>query len=709
MTPDDLWSGDQIVLEGVIVRSGIESWVDGGVITPSLVRRALARADGDVIVRVNSPGGDPAEGEAIRVAFQEHPGRVTVRVAGDAMSAASLMIMGADRIEMSRGSVMMIHDPATFTFGTVADHQETAEWLDISADAYAAVYAERSGKDPIEMRALMRGEIFMDAQAAVDGGFADAIMTDDAGRFSPPDPDDMATARERVAQAMRMASRPLPHGGFVSARSGRGVGEVPGEAIMPLVAAGGRQPAAMAVTQEVAMDPEDQPVADAPETQIQSPPAQINPQVVLMQERARQHGIRTMARPFVERGQLRQVDVDAVIDAGTSEADAAQTFLQAMSSAQPAVTRPERSPATIARDETDTQLEGMIGALMGQTEGPATEFCGLRLRSLAAHLGRGSGQTFDEVAAIRRGMSSTTMMSGGAHGVSDFAYITTEVMNRTLIADYQRRDPNWAAVTGAPPTAADFREIHAVRFGGDFQLKPVTENGEYTEAVLNDEAEGLTVERRGRTISITFEAVVNDDMGAFMRIPRDFAMSARVMEASIVWGLIRSNAKLKSDNTALFHASHGNLAGSGAAISATTVGAGRKAMWEQTAYGSKDKDDFLMIQPDLLLVPPALEMVAGQFVAAVTPSTDAEANPFKATVQPVVVAHLGASAGGSDTSWYMISSDMPPISHAYLDGYAAPTIQTTEGINPDKVTMNARHIFGAAATEFRGAYKNPGS
>ncbi|MCE8422034.1 hypothetical protein LZ190_25875, partial [Rhodovulum sulfidophilum] len=135
-----------------------------------------------------------------------------------------------------------------------------------------------------------------------------------------------------------------------------------------------------------------------------------------------------------------------------------------------------------------------------------------------------------------------------------------EVMNRSLIAEYDRRGAGWDIVTGPPLTASDFREIHAVRFGGDFQLKTVQENGEYQEARLEDQAEGLKVERRGRTITLSFEAVINDDMGAFLRIPREFAMAARVMESSMVWGLIRTNAKTKSDGKALFHADHGNLA-----------------------------------------------------------------------------------------------------------------------------------------------------
>jgi hypothetical protein len=159
---------------------------------------------------------------------------------------------------------------------------------------------------------------------------------------------------------------------------------------------------------------------------------------------------------------------------------------------------------------------------------------------------------------------------------------------------------------------------------------------------------------------------------------------------------------------ALFHVTHKNLAAVPAVISVTSVGAARKAMWEQKAFGSKDADDFLQVMADRLIVPPALELAALQFTAATVPTKAADTNPFS-SITPISVPNLGAAAGGSDTAWYMVSSDMPPVNVAYLDGYSSPTVQTIEGMNPDVVTMNARHIFGAAASEYRGSFKNAGA
>ena len=425
-------------------------------------------------------------------------------------------------------------------------------------------------------------------------------------------------------------------------------------------------------------------------------PTAVDSTAAIMAERQRAVDIQTMAQPYINSGRVAQAQVSQLISAGASAEAAATQLLALMADAEPTATR---SSVRVTRDEGETRMEGMIGALMGQSEGPASDFRGMRVRRLAIELS-GANRSFSDVEAIRRGMTARTM-AGGAHGISDFAYITTEVMNRMLMNAYQRRAATWTAVCGAPISAPDFRELHSIRFGGDFQLKKVLENGEYESATLADEAEGLRVERRGRTINLTFEAVVNDDMGAFARIPTEFAMAARMMESQMVWSLIRSNAPLKSDGVGLFDATRANTVAA-AAISVASVGAARKRMWEQRAFGSTDTDDFMQVDPNLLIVPPALEVDALQFVGATVPTKDADSNPFKTTLSAVTVPNLGLAAGGHDNRWYLVSSDLPPIAHAYLEGYEAPTVVTVDGMNPDVVTMNARHMFAAAAVEPRG-------
>ncbi|WP_312530218.1 head maturation protease, ClpP-related [Paracoccus sp. (in: a-proteobacteria)] len=702
-TGRDLIANGELILSGDVIDDSWLGWMweEDIVFSPTMVRSALVElGEGRVTVRLNSNGGHVNAGEQIRAMLASHPGGCRIIVEGIAASAASLIFMAGDERLMSAGSHLMIHDPSGAIWGNEDDARRQADQLALIADTYAAVYAAASGKSAAECRAIMKANggqgSWFGPEAAIVEGFADAVVSEGQAVAAP--------SELAAVQANYMSARDQLRMRLAGPKNSD-------RAAVP-----GREPAAYrgVTRKEAGMANQNTNTAPSPDPAVTPAPVAA-PDLAVMQgqqvaaaveaDRARARDIRAMAGPFVASGRLMQADVDALIDAGTSASDASQRLMTMMAAAEPAG-RSASPRSTMIRDEGETRSEGMIGAMMGQTEGPAQQFRGMRLRHLAMELS-GRSRGYDDTDAIRRGMRATTMM-GGAYGVSDFAHITTEVMNRSLQAAYARRAATWQLVTGTALTATDFRELHSVRFGGDFALKKVKENGEYESATLADEAEGLKVERRGRTIKLTFEAVVNDDMGAFQRIPTEFAMAARTMENSMVWDLIRKNARLKSDGKALFHADHGNL-GTAGAISAQTVAAARKAMWEQRAFGSKDSDDFLQIEPDRLIVPPALELVALQFAQSTTPAEDGKVNPFKSSLQPSVVPNLGAAAGGSDTAWYLVSSDLPPIAHAYLEGYNAPTVQTIEGMNPDAVVMNARHIFGAAAVEHKGIYRTPGA
>ncbi|WP_442772690.1 head maturation protease, ClpP-related [Paenirhodobacter enshiensis] len=706
-TGNDLIVGGELILSGDVL---LDDWVgymwdEDVFFAPGMVRQALAAlGEGRVTVRLNSPGGHADAGEQIRAILAGHPGGCRIVVEGIAASAASLIFMaGAERL-MSAGSHLMIHDPSGAIWGNEAEARRHADQLGVVASTYAAVYAAASGKTPDACREIMRAETWFGPEDAIANGFADGIAPEGDAPVLPaaapmpahPEPAALASAQSAYKGARQRLqlriSTALPSG--QAARPARS----------PAVA-NGLQTEDTTMTTPTHTAPQPAPISTPISTPAPTAMAAPGAPDPVAQERTRVRTIREMAAPHVMAGRIAQGDLDTLIDSGVTVADAGARLLATMAAQEP-VGRSASPAARIGRDETDTRREGLIGALMGQTEGPATMYRGMRLRHLAMELA-GPGRGYDDLDAIRRGMTATTMM-GGAYGVSDFSYITTEVMNRSLLAAYNRRAASWQMVTGTAQTATDFRELHAVRFGGDFALKKVRENGEYEEATLSDAAEGLKVERRGRTIRLTFEAVVDDDLGVFNRISTEFAMAARTMESAMVWSLFRANAKLKSDSKALFHTDHGNLAATAAAISIASVADGRKAMWEQRAFGSKDTDDFLQIEPDRLIVPPALEMVALQFTTGTTPNEDGKANPFKSSLSAGVVPNLGAAAGGSDTAWYLVSSDLPPIAHAYLDGHSAPTVQTVEGMNPDAVVMNARHIFGAAAVEYRGAWKNAG-
>lgn len=126
----------------------------------------------EVVVRINSPGGDAFEGIAIYNVLRDAPQRVVVKVDGTAVSAASIVAMAGDEIRMAENALLMIHDPWTMTMGDASDLRQTADLLDKVAGAIAQTYVARSGQDAEDVREMMAAETWFDAAEALEAGFA---------------------------------------------------------------------------------------------------------------------------------------------------------------------------------------------------------------------------------------------------------------------------------------------------------------------------------------------------------------------------------------------------------------------------------------------------------------------------------------------------------------------------------------------------------
>ena len=129
----------------------------------------------EVNVEINSPGGDVFAGLAIYNGLRNSGKKVNVKVLGIAASAASLVAMAGDTIEMPENTFMMIHNPWTFAAGDADDLREQADLLDKIGDSLASTYARRTGKSAEEIQTLLAAETWFTAQEAVDAGFATAV------------------------------------------------------------------------------------------------------------------------------------------------------------------------------------------------------------------------------------------------------------------------------------------------------------------------------------------------------------------------------------------------------------------------------------------------------------------------------------------------------------------------------------------------------
>lgn len=192
---------NEIVLSGTVGDMFME---DGFTASDVITALAAVGRDREVTIRLNSGGGIATEGAAIHSALAQHRGGVNIIVEGVAASAASLIAMAGDTIQMRPGSVMMIHDPAGFTMGDAAAHAKTIDALNALGDAYAGVYADKTGKSVEDMRELMRAETWMTAAQAVEAGFADAIA---ASNDNDEDEDDLEPAAFAYAMYAKAPSK----------------------------------------------------------------------------------------------------------------------------------------------------------------------------------------------------------------------------------------------------------------------------------------------------------------------------------------------------------------------------------------------------------------------------------------------------------------------------------------------------------------------
>ena len=148
----------------------------GDEITPQMFRDELNAGEGDVTVWINSPGGNVFAAAEIYTMLKEYEGRVTVKIDGIAASAASVIAMAGDEVVMSPVAMMMIHNPATVIFGEAADLASGIKMLSEVKESIINAYEIKTGLSRAKLSHLMDAETWMDANKAVELGFADEIM-----------------------------------------------------------------------------------------------------------------------------------------------------------------------------------------------------------------------------------------------------------------------------------------------------------------------------------------------------------------------------------------------------------------------------------------------------------------------------------------------------------------------------------------------------
>ena len=195
-----------LFLNGTIAE---ESWFDDDV-TPQLFKDELNSGTGDITVWINSPGGDCVAAAQIYNMLMDYKGSVTVKIDGIAASAASVIAMAGTKVLVSPVSMLMIHNPMTVTFGNSAEMQKAIDMLASVKDSILNAYEIKTGLSRTKLSHLMDAETWMDANKAIELGFADEIMQRSAITDEVPVPQvSMMFSRTEVVNSLmeRIASK----------------------------------------------------------------------------------------------------------------------------------------------------------------------------------------------------------------------------------------------------------------------------------------------------------------------------------------------------------------------------------------------------------------------------------------------------------------------------------------------------------------------
>ena len=292
----------------------------------------------------------------------------------------------------------------------------------------------------------------------------------------------------------------------------------------------------------------------------------------------------------------------------------------------------------------------------------------------------------------------------GYHATGDFPIVLAAVMNKTLRQAYEST-PRTFVAWARRATIPDFKSVNRIQLGGAPDLKLVREGQEISYGTMGEAKEVYALSTYGRIIAFTRQMLINDDLSAFDRIPAAFGASAADLESDIVYGILTANAAM-ADGTALFHANHGNLAGTASDVSE----AGLTAMYLAFAKQKGLEGRPIAVQPRYLIVPPGQRSVsARKQIASVTPSQTSEVNPYAGRLEVVEEPRL-IPASGNDP-WFAAAdpSRIDTVEYGYLEGQNGIYTETRVGFEVDGVEVKARHDFGAKAIDWRGLYKNAGA
>lgn len=289
------------------------------------------------------------------------------------------------------------------------------------------------------------------------------------------------------------------------------------------------------------------------------------------------------------------------------------------------------------------------------------------------------------------------------NSTSTFPAIMSNLANKSVMVGFNEAETTYQIWAGKGSNR-DFKEAARVALSEAGNLELVPEGGQFKQDSFGEASARTKVATYGKLFSLTRQAIINDDLGMFSKIATKYGSAAKRLVNKMVYAQLTGNVKMQ-DNVALFDSKHGNVAGTGEALSVKAIAKAITAMRRQKGIQGEAT---LNITPKYLVVPPELEMTAYQIVnstAAVDGVNSGVANPYKGRFIVVADAELT-----DPDAWYLVAdaTQHDTIEVTYLNGVETPRLETRQGFDVDGIEYKVAFDCGVSALDFRGLYKNAG-
>lgn len=289
------------------------------------------------------------------------------------------------------------------------------------------------------------------------------------------------------------------------------------------------------------------------------------------------------------------------------------------------------------------------------------------------------------------------------NSTSTFPAIMSNLANKSVMVGFNEAETTYQIWAGKGSNR-DFKEAARVALSEAGTLELVPEGGQFKQDSFGEASARTKVATYGKLFSLTRQAIINDDLGLFSKIATKYGSAAKRLVNKMVYAQLTGNVKMQ-DNVALFDAKHGNVAGTGEALSVKAIAKAITAMRRQKGIQGEAT---LNITPKYLVVPPELEMTAYQIVnstAAVDGVNSGVANPYKGRFIVVADAELT-----DPDAWYLVAdaTQHDTIEVTYLNGVETPRLETRQGFDVDGIEYKVAFDCGVSALDFRGVFKNAG-